>query len=507
MNTDPIATPQDLLELYQNDHKSVMKGIQKFAKDIFDGKDEDQKKDLLENLLDLVKYSETARPDQPAKTLKRQVEVKDEPIEGNMAKKPKHDPGRKVQVPYDIWLKIMNYLDTKDLFKNFNLACRKFNFMSMDSNAVKYLTLSSIKKETDFKMATKVIRRSKLLVEIKIDQCKKYWKPLMLEALKKPKLKSIKIQKSTSDVLFPGEKVKTLGKHLERLDLREVMFSHKILKEIIQIKTLKSITGVWIDQKDLAFLTEYCHQIETLIIDAQHHGIKPILDKFFQARGKTLKSLKIHGNGRLNKKDENILENINLCENLEHLSLNNLGYQLPEKTILDLENLKTLHVIGFQGHPCGSRLSNLLENMNRSKLKQLFLEDATYMYTSQDTLMVHQIEHLDFPNLERFYVQSKNLVDNSAATRPYIDENLIKAMLEKSPNLKSIQLYGKCKVGKISDIFKEYLEDLCIQKGIYMDFRFDNLDYQNWMENCMKKHNPTIGRDYLKIKNARFMYI
>ena len=54
MDPNPMATPPDLLKLCQNNYKSVIIGIQKFAKDIFDGTDEDQKKDLLENLLDLV---------------------------------------------------------------------------------------------------------------------------------------------------------------------------------------------------------------------------------------------------------------------------------------------------------------------------------------------------------------------------------------------------------------------------------------------------------------------
>ena len=113
-----MTTPS-FLTLCQNDYKTVIKGIKKFAKDIFDGNDEDQKKDLIENLLDLVKQSVIPKP---TKTLKRSIEVKHEPIAQNVIKKLKTDHGQKVQVPYDIWLKIMNYLDTKNLFNNFGLA-------------------------------------------------------------------------------------------------------------------------------------------------------------------------------------------------------------------------------------------------------------------------------------------------------------------------------------------------------------------------------------------------
>ena len=54
MKSSPSTAAPDLLKLCQNDYKIVIKGFQKFAEDIFDGNDENQKKDLLENLLDLV---------------------------------------------------------------------------------------------------------------------------------------------------------------------------------------------------------------------------------------------------------------------------------------------------------------------------------------------------------------------------------------------------------------------------------------------------------------------
>ena len=494
MTTNSIISHPDLLKLCENDYKYVINGFQKFAKDIFDGNDENQKKALLENLLDLVKYSEIARPVQSAKSMKRPLEVKDEvknePFEENVAKKPKHDPGRNVDVPYDIWLKIMNYLDTKDLFKNFNLACRKFNFMSMDSNAVKYLTLSSIKKETDFKMATKVIRRSKLLVEIKIDQCSKYWKTLMLEALKKPKLKSIKIQNSTSDVAFPGDKVKNLGGNLEHLDLQEVKFSDNILIEIAKIKTLKSLANIWIGQNVLPTITEHCYQLESITIDATY-GMKPVLDQFFQERGKTLKILTIHGAGGWSTKEENLLENINFCENLEYLSLIDFGRQITEETMIDLPKLKRLQMKRF--HAPVNDIEYLFKNMNRSNLKEIFLENIFNSFTRLDVRMVQTIATLDFPHLEHFFTRSNGNLD-------LVNQDSINAMVENCPNLKSIQLLGRCDTGlNYKNPSSEFMEDLCFNRGIYVDFRYTDMN-QIWLENYLKKQTPTVRRKYLNMQ-------
>ena len=498
MKSSIITATPDLLKLCQYDYKIVIKGFQKFAKDIFDGNDENQKKDLLEILLDLVKNSGISRNGQPVKLMKRPLEVKDEvknePIEENVAKKPKHDQGTKVQVPYDIWLKIMNYLDTKDLFKNFNLACRKFNFMSMDSNAVKYLTLTSITEDTDLKIVNKVIRRSKLLVEIKIDQCPKYWKTLMLEALKKPKLKSIKIQNSTSDVPFPGEKVKNLGKNLEHLDLQEVKYNDKILREIAKIKTLKSLTNIWIDQNVLPTITEHCNQLESITIDAKH-GIKPVLDNFFQKRGKILKSITVHGLGAWSSihNEGNILEYINHCENLENISLNDLGSMI---TVFNLPKLKRLHIKEFHGTT--DELKNLFQNLNRSNLREICLKNMS-KFTFQDAFLLHLMANMEFPELERFYVQSKTLGDFNCEN-DFVNERTINIMLEKSPNIKSIQLYGKRNRRFDSVISTEFMKDLCINRGIYVDFRFGNLN-QTWLENYLMEQGPDVRMNYLKMKS------
>ena len=47
------------------------------------------------------------------------------------------------KIPNEVWLKIMNYSNTKDLIKNLTLVCKNFNSLAKD---VPYLVLKDITK-------------------------------------------------------------------------------------------------------------------------------------------------------------------------------------------------------------------------------------------------------------------------------------------------------------------------------------------------------------------------
>ena len=49
-----------------------------------------------------------------------------------MNKRLKIDIIKKTELPNEIWLKIINCMKTKDLFKNFILVCKQFNTLTMD---------------------------------------------------------------------------------------------------------------------------------------------------------------------------------------------------------------------------------------------------------------------------------------------------------------------------------------------------------------------------------------
>ena len=72
--------------------------------------------------------------------------------------------------PDEIWLKIIQYLPTKDVFRNFALICKRFNNLTQDSSAVKYLQLTAIDTWQKFENVSKLISITKYLVELKINK-------------------------------------------------------------------------------------------------------------------------------------------------------------------------------------------------------------------------------------------------------------------------------------------------------------------------------------------------
>ena len=46
-----------------------------------------------------------------------------------------------LKLPNEMWIKIMSYLRNEDIFRNFALASKHFNVLTLDPCAVKYLDL------------------------------------------------------------------------------------------------------------------------------------------------------------------------------------------------------------------------------------------------------------------------------------------------------------------------------------------------------------------------------
>ena len=54
---------------------------------------------------------------------------------------------RRVILPDEIWLKIMYFMNLKDLLSNFCLACKHFRCLSLDSKLIRNLDLININDE------------------------------------------------------------------------------------------------------------------------------------------------------------------------------------------------------------------------------------------------------------------------------------------------------------------------------------------------------------------------
>ena len=123
------------MTMFQQDQESVLKEMKRFVKDIFSGNDVEAKKKLCKNLHEITKICHCSNKVQNTKmSMKRSENFEDGP---QIVKKKRMECKK---LPNELWLKIMNDLNTKDLFTNMALVCKNMNSLTKE---IKYLdTLS-----------------------------------------------------------------------------------------------------------------------------------------------------------------------------------------------------------------------------------------------------------------------------------------------------------------------------------------------------------------------------
>ena len=102
--------------------------------EVFSGTDEDQKIKLRDKLKYFTKVSSA--------NCKRKVKINQE--NSIKAKKLRLRMARNVELPNESWIKIMNYLKTKDIFNNFALVCKLFHDFTQDLNSIRYFQVENI---------------------------------------------------------------------------------------------------------------------------------------------------------------------------------------------------------------------------------------------------------------------------------------------------------------------------------------------------------------------------
>ena len=370
----------DLMSIFQQNQESVLKGIQKFAKDIFVGNDEEAKKKLCKNLHEITKICHCSNDfqkskNQPLLSRKRFEKFENEP---QIAKKKKLECKK---LPNELWLKIMNYLNTKDLMTNMALVCKTFNSLTKDVN---YLELKEI-TELKFESAIKLLKTTTHLKAIRIStrftsylrnhawisEDKRNFMKLLYESLKSSKtIKSIKLEpflgsRNSSYELAGFKQIKTICANLEHLHLRNMILTKKcVTSQIAQISSLKSLRlsfpsstqyGTSFTPNNILEFSK-CSNLEAIsfyinISPEKVNEMKNAFDTFFTARKHTLKSFEISRFFKFKDKKQDILENpllenITLCQNLEELSMRD--FKLDQSTLANILTLQKLQTLVLQ---------------------------------------------------------------------------------------------------------------------------------------------------------------
>ena len=324
---DSENNPDDVLIVYENEFDKSIHDFEKFAREVFNGSNENEKTRLHKKLEEFLTFKDQYKKKHDSEMLgniltqsrKRQMTS----LVDLNSKKRKPKPMELFDVPNEIWLKIMSYLKFSDVLKNFNLVCKHFNHLSLDSSAIKYIQLKGIKDRKLYNQSVTVLKRCKTIREINVYNCH-YLRDLSSHIFKSSAgLRKLKMEGME---IYPNALHNSkLCQGLQRIEFINMNIADKTLLGVAQIKTLKYLKlhmcvfdgnnysrRTVIMKNCIKELVENCKQFEELHLD-----LVTDLDLQDICKLKALKSFKF-SRGALNAKQ---IEALARCDHLESINL------------------------------------------------------------------------------------------------------------------------------------------------------------------------------------------
>ena len=438
--------------------------IETFVKEIFHGEDQIQKLKLsekLQNLLDL---------NYPGKSC-------------NSVQNLEVNSTRQVELPDELWLKIIQYMSADDVFGNFALSCKKFQNLSQDPSAIKYLQVKTINTWSKYESVNKVITRSKALVKFTINKGGIFDNELICQAFESnPSLRTISIKTKS----LKHETIDTIAKSkIEVLDLylEEQKLGSDEMTALCNIKTLKSLRMNLHDQI-LTTLANNSTPIEALdfatISGTFTHGS---LNEFFRSKKDSLKSIALM---LQNYRENESFKNLNLCQNLEKIRI--FKWHSKHLEILSgMPNLKYLMVSGLDAN-----VDTLITFFRRLSLKKLEYLSIQYCQNAKEEFYA-ELSKLDFPMMKKLtFFQTWNEKIHGSKN---LTGNTLQTLLSKCPNLKYVYFgdnFGDC------DLSYKTMMDIFEKRNIFMSFGQAHSQYK--MEQWFLNKDRNVYENYQKLK-------
>ena len=409
------------------------------------------------------------------KTFRKRAALELEIVEAD--KKRKLNQIKIPQVPDEIWLKILNFMDSKTIFANFALVCKNFHRLTLDSGAVKSIELDDIKSSEHYKNAMKVLKRSKNIDRVKIEYSSTtYCNNFITQAFKSnPKLKSLIVSKNWFQLTNSTKKV--FGKNLETLALGAILLddNEEIVNAILSQRNLKTLHLSHILESNiltklLNLLPKKCKKLSDVHFGSILHGdvtrIASTFDNFFEEVKENLKSFKCHVTN--DPTWEQILKNLSLCKKLEVLEIfDALFISNTTLTIISmLPNLKSLTLTRLGSN--ATELSTLFQKMNLEKLEYLQIESNPLSNEELQTFLNRKppnLRHLWFPNCPNLDLEESTMKN-----------------LKNCPKLKNVGFDGFQFDGISTDLLGEINDNIKI--FMYYTVNWIEFDKKLKLEQC-----------------------
>ena len=450
--------------------------IQKFAEEVFSSNDVIFKSRLKEAFEKLAKTNIN-----DLSTKSKRLPIRN--LFPNPKKKKNiEDLSIKVELPNEIWMKIVKYLPSKDVYGSVALINKRFNGLSFDSGVTKCIKISN---KYFAKKKMNILKNSKGPIEIINDM---YDESAIINALRATeKLKSLKVSSNSyvlqivgnhtvtahnSDLEISMNLLKSLKEsknHLEHLEVKGLYIRPEVVIEISKIRTLKTLkitntSRVVLTPNVINALAENDNQLEAIELDGINsevfdpdygylggnvnflNQVQVALENFMSKKSNTLKSLRIIS--AKHEVNEIPFEKLSKCYKLEEFCGRLF---LGKKEIFDIEarrvlpKLKKLHIEDLRAP------KYLLNNLDLTNLKYLAIHcNALPKYV----ILGNQLGKHYFPVLERLRISCK------------LDQHVLEHLISKTPRLKSIQ-FEEIDGFPFSN---KFLYDMCNDKNIIVIF-------------------------------------
>ena len=342
--------------------------------------DEDEMKmKLLETIQNynkrMEKFTEKLFLKPKTKHAKKRSLASSETSEQVSPKKLKPIPSPLMDLPNEIWMMILSYLPTSDILKNFNLTCKRFHSLAINPCAIKSLKLKDVNESDKYHEIAKLLKRSKTIHELTIENCFKKMNPILAHTLKSKSLKTLEVS-SYAATLTKKNIEYMKNSNINALKLKNINLNDDAMKEIGVLETLKSVrisTDFLLNVSELIkTLANVNTRIEGLaLVSLGHLRINNLpLRNFLTAKTESLKKLKVICHVTKEDKNNNDEVKWSASPNLEELHFEDfcnrsertfkleLGLDMPKLTKLVLLNIdgKMLKVFGTHNFPLLERL-------------------------------------------------------------------------------------------------------------------------------------------------------
>ena len=176
------------------------------------------------------------------------------------------------------------------------------------------------------------------------------------------------------------------------------------------------------------------------------------------------------------------LKNLNLCQNLEELNLS-----MDVKDLHILANLPKLKSLTLYQITAQNNVPEIKSFLNPANLTYLSFQDCDFTRE----VFFQEMVHLDFPVLERFYVNPQK------RAQKIMTEKTLKQFVKNAPKLKSI-MFGENLDN--SDITNAFLFDSFKKSQVFVTF--GNSTRQIILDNYFKENSYLVYKEYQMVQSS-----